>query len=194
MAIVPMKLVLDFDTLETDPTPTFLIKATSEAVELEILFANEAFRVSRLRDRVYSSRRDALLFRGWTQAVDLFKKQYDFAGWIWNASRAGRQGTWKVVQAIRHAAEGDKGPASPKRVSPGQLCFKDDFVLASARYAPPLPAANLTARWQTMHTIMELSDVGIFEYTPAGSLIYANEAWYRLRYSRLLAQKGLADA
>lgn len=45
-----------------------------------------------------------------------------------------------------------------------------------------LPTTNLNARWESIQTMMEMSDVGVFEYNSSGKLMHANEAWYRLRY------------
>ncbi|KAL1598606.1 hypothetical protein SLS60_007746 [Paraconiothyrium brasiliense] len=42
------------------------------------------------------------------------------------------------------------------------------------------PTANVVARWESLQTMMGMTDVGVFEYLPSGKLIHANEAWYRL--------------
>jgi hypothetical protein len=44
-----------------------------------------------------------------------------------------------------------------------------------------IPYTSLHARWESIQTMMEMSDVGVFEYNAEGKLLHANEAWYRLR-------------
>jgi hypothetical protein len=45
-----------------------------------------------------------------------------------------------------------------------------------------LPHPNLDARWEGIQAIMEMSDVGMFDYGADGKLRYANDAWFKLRF------------
>lgn len=187
----PQPSLLNLDSLESDPAPTFVLKIGAGTIEFEILFCNEAFRKLGLREVVLAKNRTAILFRSWAQAVGLFRDSYTFTNRTWTATVAGLRKNWKVVRATDviskdHDAQGDAeaaeirledGATAKKRARDGLLKTIDQNPWVPLK---DLPKASITARWESLQTMMEMSDVGVFEYTPYGKLIHANDAWYRL--------------
>ena len=195
---------LDLELLEADSSPTFIIKTGSKALDFDILFCNEAFRTSRFRSSVIADDRAALLFRSWAQALGDFKPRYKFADRLWSAELAGTTGVWKLVRVVEVVVSRDQDPEIDKCAK--QAGGDDDTSLTNGR-SPiyrrtrtelmqdptqnrtvmfrTIPRTNLSARWESIQTMMEMSDVGVFEYNTEGKLLHANEAWYRLRYERL---------
>jgi PAS domain-containing protein len=189
---------LDLETLESDPVPTFVIRIGQDALEFAFKFCNEAFRREGLKGRVKEQNRAALLFRSWTQALGEYKPQYDFQGRRWFSQEAGKNRTWKVIRAAEFLQEDvierdDAAPYSEKEaiVKPnignwGRVYHRSkdetmrEMKANKSVLADTLPRTNLTARWEGLQTMMEMSDVGVFEYNTEGKLIHANEAWYRL--------------
>ncbi|KAF2029760.1 hypothetical protein EK21DRAFT_100980 [Setomelanomma holmii] len=186
---------LDLDLLEIDAAPIFVVKVEASAVPFDFVYANEAFRRTGLRDSVLGASKEALLFRSWAQAWgnhgDL---QQQFAGRIWSSSVHGRHSTFKTVRAIAFTSgkEGqnkDHVPSpfpienSERLAAPQSLVHKrsrEELRRSKPGLLQTLPRTNLDARWEGIQTMMEMSDVGVFEYNATGKLLHANEAWYRL--------------
>ena len=178
---MPRQTVIDVDILEADPAPTFIIKIQSTAIAFEILFCNEAFRKRELQELVLADDRSALLFRSWAQATFGFETTHALGGRIWHAEVAGRNGSWKVVKATGFV------DATAQKEEQFERCANSAGKLElSKEMENPLPfrlgKTHLTARLESMQRMMEMSEVGVFEYKPSGQLIHANDAWYRLRY------------
>ena len=187
------------ELLESDPTPLFIIKVGTEALAFEILYGNRLFREQGLQDVVLASRPDALLFRSWTQAIGhAVKHHYDFAGKRWIAEVAGTGVTMKVVRATGFLSQGhcSQDGTAPSRVleqipsclesTRCSVCTRSQEVdTDGAALLRKMPRTNMPARWEGIQTMMEMSDVGVFEYNTEGQLLHANEAWYRLRQGYL---------
>ncbi|KAF1946934.1 hypothetical protein EJ02DRAFT_393422 [Clathrospora elynae] len=181
--------LLDLEELESDTAPLFVIRTRKLALEFDFLFRNEAFRRLRIYYAITAQDKAALLFQTWAQALSNFEPRYEFAGRIWSAEIAGRKGDWKIVKVITAAAEEQDSRATTEDSADTGRCphFKRSKTEVSgllqrgkmARLMG-LPRLNLTARWESIQTMMEMSDVGVFEYNPNGTLMHANEAWYRL--------------
>ncbi|CAO2652791.1 Nn.00g022020.m01.CDS01 [Neocucurbitaria sp. VM-36] len=189
---------LDLDIIEADLTPIFVTKISSKALDYDILFGNEAFRTSSLQSSVLAKNRTALLFRSWTQALGDFRSRYEFAERIWSAEMiAGITGTWKLIKVAKHISKDEDVTANKviKQIgledasliterSPTYKRTKQELMEDLRRDRTLLlrniPRTNLSARWESIQTMMEMSDVGVFEYSSEGKLIHANEAWYRL--------------
>lgn len=189
---------LDLEILEADPTPTFVIKIGQSVLEFAFVFCNEAFRREGFRECVEGQDRAALLFRSWAQALGNYTLQHEFQGRRWCAQEAGKDRTWKVVRAAEilqkeEVRNDDIVPASRKEAivqshvsNWGRVHRRSkDETLREMKanksvLEKTLPETNLTARWEGLQTMMEMSDVGVFEYNAEGRLIHANEAWYRL--------------
>ncbi|PSN74729.1 hypothetical protein BS50DRAFT_479382 [Corynespora cassiicola Philippines] len=176
---MPRQTVIDVDILEADPAPTFVIKIQSTAIAFEILFCNEAFRKRGLQELVLADDRSALLFRSWAQATFGFETTHALGGRIWHAEVAGRNGSWKVVKATGFV------DATAQKEEQSERCANSAGKLElSKEMENPLPfrlgKTHLTARLESMQRMMEMSEVGVFEYKPSGQLIHANDAWYRL--------------
>lgn len=189
---------LDLDVLYEDPSPTFVIRIGQNAVDFTIAFCNEAFRREGLVAKVEEQNRAAILFRSWAQALGEYKPYYDFQGRKWLPQEAGKHRQWKIVKAAKAALEEKVGeeastPDHEKKAivqsnvtNWGRVyhCSKDeilqDMKANKSVLADSLPRNNLTARWEGLQTMMEMSDVGVFEYNAEGKLIHANEAWYKL--------------
>ena len=183
--------------------PTFVVKTAERPLPFEILYCNEAFRNEAFRDTIASSKREALMFRSWTSAIGLFNPYHEFADRKWAATIAGRKQDWKIVRAIETLSserQTEESAGTPCRdAQQDGRDFRgntDDSVrrMNVRRIRPnvllgELPTHNLHARFRSIQTMMELSDVGVFEYLPSGKLIQANEAWYRLsKYPRYLPE------
>ncbi|KAF2684266.1 hypothetical protein K458DRAFT_487227 [Lentithecium fluviatile CBS 122367] len=184
----PRPLPLDLDRLESDPTPTFVIKVGSTAINFEILYGNEAFRREGLRNVLLAEDRAAILFRSWTQAISRFQSNHDFANRKWKAKVAGANSDWKIIRAVQSIADMHeiKAPDSTQlgvrplmwKQSEHKLLKELDQSTKVSLKEPP--SVNINARWERLQTMMEMIDVGVFEYDPTGKLIQANDAWYRL--------------
>lgn len=188
--------LLDLEDLESESSPLFVIKTGAIELEFDLLFCNQTFRSLGLRGSVLAQDRAALLFRSWAQALGDFKPEYEFGNRVWSAECAGRSGAWKVVRAIRSSSpDRDQQILNPKTNAHGGAKIHRTPVFTRSRSdimkeakfdkpKPPqtLPSTNLNARWESIQIMMEMSDVGVFEYNSEGLLLHANEAWYRLRH------------
>jgi PAS domain-containing protein len=187
--------LLDLEELESDPAPLFVIRTGEITLGFEFLFCNEAFRKLHLRNSILAQDRAALLFRSWAQALSEYKPRYDFGGLVWTAEISGRNGSWKVVKARELDANQQDSASLGKEaddnddLSMGRIPV---FTRSKAQLMSELkreravslrniPYTSLHARWESIQTMMEMSDVGVFEYNAEGKLLHANEAWYRLR-------------
>lgn len=189
---------LDLDILDEDPIPLFVIKIGRDAIDFAFAFCNEAFRREGLAAKVKEQNRAAILFRSWAQALGDYKPHHDFQGRRWLPQEAGRHRTWKIVRAAEAAPEDQISeealtPDSEKEAivksnvtNWGRVYHRSkdqilrDMKANKSLLNDSLPRTNLTARWEGLQTMMEMSDVGVFEYNTEGKLIHANEAWYRL--------------
>lgn len=184
--------MLDLDILESDPVPTFVVKISDQANTFEPLFYNEAFRRTSLRDTISASTKEALLFRSWVLAIRLSSSQHTFGDRNWTATLSGAKENWKIVQAIETIESNwcqdistDYDVANPGAENDESRKHTPDGSLRTLNKRPQvplggLPTANVVARWESLQTMMEMTDVGVFEYLPNGKLIHANDAWYRL--------------
>lgn len=189
---------LDLEALETDPAPTFVLRIDQSALDFAFVFCNEAFRRSTLRKHVEGQDRSALLFRSWAQALGDYKPQHDFAEKRWSSQEAGSDRTWKIIRAGETTSKDetyfdDATPDSEKEAivkadvgNWGRVYHRSkDQMLQEMKVNKSIleesgPRSNLTARWEGLQTMMEMSDVGVFEYNMEGKLVHANQAWYRL--------------
>ena len=186
---------LDLVELESDTAPLFVIKVNEIALGFDLVFCNEVFRKLDLRSSVLAEERGSLLFRSWAQALGEYKSTYEFRGRFWTAALAGRNGGWKVVRASESNIQQQDPPALKEEaddddyISIGRTPV---FTRSKAQLISELkrdrtvslrniPFTNLNARWESIQTMMEMSDVGVFEYNSEGRLLHANEAWYKLR-------------
>lgn len=190
---------LDLDILEADSAPAFVIKAGPTALDFELIFCNEALRTSKdCRDAILSQTRDGLLFRSWSLALGDFDPTHEFLDKTWSAYRSGATGGWKVVKALEVGPKeqdlkfnSESTQAIREEAPPGthraiQIQPNQTLVDRTRRESisfPDMVRVNLHARWDSVQTMMEMSDVGVFEYNTQGKLLHANEAWYRLRYA-----------
>lgn len=190
--------LLDLDTLEEDPIPTFVIKIDQGALDFAFAFCNEAFRREGLKACVEEQNQKAVLFRSWAQVLGYSKPQYEFQGRRWFSQEAGKNRTWKIVRAAEvlpkeevekdgTTSEYEKEAVVKADVGNWGRVYrrsKDEMLqemkVNKSVLGDTLPRTNLTARWEGLQTMMEMTDVGVFEYNPEGKLIHANEAWYRL--------------
>ena len=195
----PRLSALDLEALELDPSPIFVIRVGESALEFAFIFCNKAFRHQDLKKRVEEQERPALLFRSWAQAIGTYNPHHDFAERRWYAQGAGKDRSWKIVRVIENLAgqevvlanttPGLEEEAATKANDANWARVyrrtKDELLQEmngdkSALEGMMMTRANLTARWEGLHTMMEMSDVGVFEYNMEGKLIHANQAWYRL--------------
>jgi PAS domain-containing protein len=192
----PRPRLLDLEDLESDHAPLFVIRTGELALEFDFLFCNESFRKLRLRDVILEQEKAALLFRSWAQTLGDSKPQYEFGGRVWHVEVAGRSGGWKVFTATESDTEEQDqqtmddesreeegmGNGRTPVFTRSRTQLAGDLKRDRAISFRSLPQANLHARWESIQSMMEMSDVGVFEYNSEGRLVHANEAWYRLRY------------
>lgn len=189
---------LDLEALEFDPAPTFVIRISQFATAFTLIYCNEAFRYQHLKERVERQSRSALLFRSWAQALKDYKPYHDFAERRWVSQEAGRDRSWKIVRAgespPKAASELDASTLESEKEAVvkadvgnwGRVYHRSkDELLQEMKHnksilGETLPRTNLNARWEGLQTMMEMSDVGVFEYNTEGKLVHANNAWYRL--------------
>lgn len=186
---------LDLETLELNPAPTFVIRIGQTATDFAFVYCNEAFRNENLEDLVRAQNRPALLFRSWAQAVGDYTQHHDFAARRWSPQEAGRDRTWKIISASQSLSEEELITSTPNSEKEavvkadvgnwGRVYHRSkDEMLQEMKVNKSILGdtrqTNLTARWEGLQTMMEMSDVGVFEYNTAGKLVHANKAWYRL--------------
>ena len=189
---------LDLDTLDEDPSPTFVIRTGQDAIDFSFAFCNEAFLREGLAAKVEEQKRAAILFKSWAQALGDYKPHHDFQGRRWLPQEVGKHRTWKVIRAAGTAPGDEVGEDALTSDSEKEAVVKSnvtnwglvyhrsrdeifrDMNVNKSVLVDSLPRNNLTARWEGLQTMMEMSDVGVFEYNTEGKLIHANEAWYRL--------------
>ncbi|KAL5375637.1 hypothetical protein PMIN06_010523 [Paraphaeosphaeria minitans] len=188
----PHDRMLEVDVLESDPQPTFIIETSHQPISFELLYCNGAFRRASLQNAILGSFKEATLFRAWALAIQLFEPHHIFANRTWTATKAGAKKNWKIVKAIEtpdlnqnREAEADKPIAGVQEDNFAHHRNRKDVPkgILTKRPRIPLggfPTTNVVARWESMQTMMEMTDVGVFEYLPNGKLIHANDAWYRL--------------
>ncbi|KAL5383375.1 hypothetical protein DPSP01_006060 [Paraphaeosphaeria sporulosa] len=188
----PHDRMLDLDALESESQPTFVIKTSDQAIPFELLFCNDAFRRASLQNTILGSFKEATLFRAWALAIRLWEPQHAFANRTWTATKAGAKKNWKIVRAVEkpHSdqnrmtdADNPVADIRADKVTPHRS--RKDFPVWTLNKRPRIPlrgfpTSNVVARWESMQTMMEMTDVGVFEYLPNGKLIHANDAWYRL--------------
>jgi hypothetical protein len=155
--------------------------------------------------------RSATLFRGWAQAIDQFDDFYTFGGITWRAEVVRNWKVIRAVEFLGEPSlEHSGGPFLNKRQDFSETTDNDNGFhartvssIANSTNYPSGTASTLVTsptselldppeaagqsygaaivRLQSLQRLMEMSDVGVFEYRPNGTLIHANEAWYRYR-------------
>lgn len=190
------------EILESDSSPAFVIEIGAAVLQFELLYVNKALRNTELRNVVTAEDTKALRFRSWAQTLGRASElSYDFAGWSWSAVLVGKDETLKLVtgtpasssalsppaiqnQHRKDLATENAGPTLKSR-STVHTQSREDFIkdLKTNRsfLLQDLPRTNPSVQWEGIQTMLEMSDVGVFEYNPEGVLMYANEAWYRQR-------------
>lgn len=192
----PRSSALDLEVLELDPSPTFVIGTGESALDFAFIYCNKAFRHQDFKKRVEEQERQALLFRCWAQAIGSYKPYHDFAERRWYAQEAGKDLSWKIIRVVENLSGQEVVPVSstPELEAAAKATnsnwtrvyrrSKDELLDIINGDKPAIgetiPRANLTTRWEGLQTMMEMSDVGVFEYNLEGKLIHANQAWYRL--------------
>ncbi|KAL6702936.1 hypothetical protein ACN47E_000778 [Coniothyrium glycines] len=189
----------DLCALESDPNPTFVVRAGTINAKFELLYANEAFRRGGFRSAVISSKQTAVAFRLWAQSLSTpSHDEYEFAGKKWTSIMPEIDVRLKFVQTLPSIGEDNLryGSASPPRAVRGvsdpavgsrrpslgffDQPFKEYKYPTAMTLLHDIPQTDLRARWEGIQVMMEMSDIGVFECDPNGKLLYANESWYKL--------------
>lgn len=174
------------DFLDADPRPTFLVPiGPGSSMQFKLSLWNQAFLGADVRTDILDETPAAMQFRSWCQAVVHWRQVYEFAGRTWTAFKI--QHRWKCIQESKAigGCTHDLHAADPHTdLTEGELSMLEDHVHADARLA-------------SLYKMMEMSDVGTFEYNPQGTLLRANvtvvtpiphfsadhlpqDSWYRL--------------
>ncbi|KAL5113421.1 hypothetical protein ACEQ8H_008689 [Pleosporales sp. CAS-2024a] len=187
---------LTLETFEFADAPMFSIRIGLIALSFDLLYTNEAFRNGSFRDTILADDREACLFRSWAQALGQpVNSERKFAGCIWTAKLAPGNARLKVFRAtqyrtiecnVEQIAKTESNESLDSVASPDsdrwrtRLEYMNNTVGDRPGLFPNLPHTNLAARWEGIQTMLEMSDVGVFEYSLEGKLMYANEAYYKL--------------
>ncbi|KAF2756763.1 hypothetical protein EJ05DRAFT_539647 [Pseudovirgaria hyperparasitica] len=162
------------DFLDADPRPTFFVPIDLTAiVPFRIVSGNTAFRQDKIADTINKDEEASHRFRAWCQTVALWRKEYDFADATWGAFNI--RGRWRCIRALRQV------PQSHKKIEFGLAVGvgPDSLSVEDAKHRLQ-DIKRYDQRLASLYTMMEMSDVGTFEYSPEGTLIRANDSWYRL--------------
>lgn len=153
-----------------DPNPTFLVPINPlTPLPFELLLCNHSFNDEGLRLEIQVDSNQARQFRAWTQAVIHWREQYIFASRVWTAYKI--EGRFKCIRSVGRAVDQGEVDTSERT---GPLQLNDDTI-------KKLEEVNIAdARLASLYRMMEMSDVGTFEYNKEGTLMRANESWYRL--------------
>lgn len=143
--------------------PNFIVPIDSLIpIPFEILVSNDAFKAD-IEAQVEGSGKTAVQFRAWAQTVASWRDLYEFGGRTWTAYSI--EGRWKSIRALdqslqeaRNATEHRKDLLSGNQDAIQRL---EEVRLAEARLA-------------SLYRMMNMSDVGTFEYAPTGALRRAN--------------------
>ncbi|KAK8050223.1 hypothetical protein PG994_011953 [Apiospora phragmitis] len=154
--------------LDADPRPTFIAPIDPSApLSFGIYFANHAFRRDGLEQQVLRDTRTGKQFRAWAQAVAHWRPQYRFSGHIWSGFTISAK--WKCIQATEVTVTTQQKGLPPEHSK-------------STHDAPrKLEDANFAdARLTSLYQMIDMGEVGNFEYNTHGKLLRANDSWYRL--------------
>jgi PAS domain-containing protein len=156
--------------LDSDPQPTFLIPINlAKPIPFRIRFANHAFLLDKqLQYLTTADDATSSGFRAWTQAVAHWRSVYDFGGRSWSAFNL--RDKWKVVKMISVS----ETPRSSRRSSVGAVSKTVDV------WDLQREASLADAQLKSLRRMMEMSDVGVFEYDLTGTLLRGSESWYKL--------------
>ncbi|KAH8900446.1 hypothetical protein GQ53DRAFT_128251 [Thozetella sp. PMI_491] len=156
--------------LDADPSPTFLVPIDpTKPIPFQSCITNAAFRALGGAETLLGPETNEVLqFRSWVQAIVNWREAYHFAGRTWTAFSI--QDRWKAVRGgINKEVLPEGVVATRMNSSPGP----DAQVLMDS-------SSVMGARLESLQKMMEMSDVGVFEYHPSGTLIRANQSWYNL--------------
>lgn len=163
----PSKLPALDAFLDADPRPLFIISINEIGpAPFELLFCNEAFRREELEKGLSCGTEAATNFLAWSQVVLHWREEYEFLGRRWTAFKI--QGHWKCVRVV---GESDNVSSIQQNCCP-------DIPTVTIRALEDVKIAG--AKLASLYKMMEMSDVGTFEFNPQGTLLRANESWYRL--------------
>lgn len=148
--------------LDCDPQPTFIIPIDlNRPISFRLRFANRAFlRHEQLQTQIVADDAASAGFRAWAQAVAHWREIWGYGGRSWSAFSLDNK--WKVVRMLL-------GPQQPSL----EAKEKDVWDLQRG-------ASLADAQLKSLRRMMEMSDVGVFEYDLTGTLIRGSESWYKL--------------
>lgn len=154
--------------LDCDSQPTFIIPIDLHIpIPFRLRFANQAFlRHEHLRTQIVGDDAASAGFRAWAQAVAHWREIWDYGGCSWSAFSLHNK--WKVVRVL----PGSERPRTSRQPS---LESKEKDVWDLQR-----EASLADAQLKSLRRMMEMSDVGVFEYDLNGTLMRGSESWYKL--------------
>jgi PAS domain-containing protein len=156
--------------LNSDPQPTFIIPIDlAKPIPFQIRFANVAFlKDEQIQSQIIAGDPASVAFRSWTQAIAHWRPIRDFGSRSWSAFTL--RDKWKVVRMISTSTT----TRLPRLPSPAFLPTDMDV------WGLQREASMADAQLKSLRRMMEMSDVGVFEYDLTGTLIRGNESWYKL--------------
>jgi PAS domain-containing protein len=158
--------------LNSDPHPTFIVPIDlAKPIPFRIAFANVAFYYDhQLKDHIIANNAASIAFQSWAQAVVHWRSVWNFGTQSWTAFTL--QDKWKVVRMVTIVAT-----PRPSRPPSPEPIFKSVDVSNLQK-----EAFMADAQVKSLRRMMAMSDVGVFEYDITGTLIRANDSWYKLSH------------
>lgn len=181
--------------LDDDPEINFVVALSTYVDDLfRIAFFNTALRDDdALYGKLQQKDQQAARFFAWIHGT-AEQPRYDHASRDW--TRFVLQNRWVVVRARPSSHDGTKRRGSPPGRRPNYSRRNSTLSGSSQDSTSLKPARGLIigeedaqttdlasysdVRLDSFHRMMQMSDVGVFEYHPSGGLRHANEAWYQL--------------
>ncbi|RDI89002.1 hypothetical protein Vi05172_g1648 [Venturia inaequalis] len=154
--------------LDCDPHPTFIIPIDSHRpISFRLRFANRAFlRHEHWQTRIAADDAASAAFRAWAQALAHWRDVWDYEDCSWSAFTL--HSKWKVIRML----PGSERPRISRQPS-SEPKQKDVWDLQRE-------ASLADAQLKSLRCMMEMSDVGVFEYDLTGTLMRGSESWYKL--------------
>lgn len=157
--------------LHADPSPSIVIPIDSlNPVPFHIAFANDAFRAAHLEELIRAGDAISTAFRTWMQTIAHWREIFELNGCSWTAFTVKQK--WKVAR-MRDRGTPVRSPP-PASTEP-----KITTEIVDPRKSPG-PTTLAAAQLRSLMRMMEMSDVGVFEYSPEGTLLRANDSWFKL--------------
>lgn len=149
--------------LNADPSPSFIIPTDLEnPINFEISFSNHVFQQDKRLTALFTNdEKPCQPFMAWCLTVSHWLERYDFAGYSWTVFKINHN-----FKAIR---------ASPQLIPVATKPIVNQETAAIDFLEDKVDEASLAVQKpQNLQRLMDISQMGSYEYGPTGNLIRAN--------------------